>query len=236
MNIETLFEPTNLEVKSLLCVEPLAPLSLVTSMPGAYYRSERVPSKFMIYGMLENLLGWHLVKKERGQIIKKVKAYHKKHYKTTDLPFEKNLTGYIPLLQHHLTINQNNNTTMIPAYKGSFEDYWTLHLKGADERHAKGTRNYDVSLNAAIDEIYTRPKNEQDKAWQTLLEENSGAFPMYYQSPTKREYIVMKGKYGFEINTTKGLFEQLNEALNQLEVPLYLGTNEGWVELTIESL
>jgi len=81
INIEALFEKPKTTAKAGLFIEPLAPLSLVTSMPGAYYKSQREPSEFMIYGMLENLLGWHFTDSERNPIIKDLKKHFKKAYK-----------------------------------------------------------------------------------------------------------------------------------------------------------
>jgi CRISPR-associated protein Cas5 len=216
----------------VLYIEPLAPLSLVTSMPGAYYRSAREPSSFMIYGMLENLLGWHFDKKEKGQVIKRMKAYHKKQYGDSHLAFDKSLVGYIPIIQNHISINK----PMLKPDVESFDDYWTQHLKHSDQRHAKGSRNYDFRLSRCIDNIRANSSNDQDKELAKLMKDNAGLFPMYYQSPTRREFISVKGKYGFQIVSTKGLFEQLIEALKQLEVPLYLGTNEGWIDLNIQPL
>ena len=47
-------------VKTKLVVEPLAPLSMVSEMPGSFYKTLNVPSKKMICGLIENVLGWHI--------------------------------------------------------------------------------------------------------------------------------------------------------------------------------
>lgn len=235
MNIEVLFEKPDLETKASLFIEPLAPLSLVTSMPGAYYRSQREPSAFMIYGMLENLLGWHFDTKVRNSITKKVKAHHKKKHKDTSLVFGSTPVGYCPLLQYHLKIEK---IFLVPHIE-SYDDYWTQHLKDVDtslksqSSHPKGSRNYDFQLDEIINNIYRLPKNERDKEWQKVYNKYVNIFPMYYQSPTKREFIKVKGEYGFPIMTTESVLELLIDAISQLNAPLYLGTNEGWINLKI---
>lgn len=236
MNISVLLEKPKLDKEAILFIEPLAPLSLVTSMPGAYYRSQREPSNFMIYGMLENLLGWHFSnegnEKLRDAIIKDLKKHHEKQHKLK-LEFKKNQVGFKPLLQFHLEIEK----LLLMPHITSFEDYWTQHLRDEDERHAKGTRNYDYKIEKKVNQIYSLPKEKRDLEWRTLFDKNkNGAFPAYYQAPTKREFIVVNGKYGYSIKANNSLLELLFEFVNRLEHPLYLGTNEGWVHLNIKKL
>ncbi len=233
IDIQVLFEKPEPLQKASLFIEPLAPLSLVTSMPGAYYRSQREPSEFMIYGMLENLLGWHFTDAERNPIIRSLKSYYKKKYKL-ELDFAKTPVGYKPLLQHHLKIEQ---LLLKPIYYGSYEDYWTQHLRDEDERHAKGTRNYDYTLEESVNNIYGLSKEQRDGQWRILFNKNrSGKFPIYYQSPTRREFINIKGDYGYIVILNKSLLDIILKASDSLQTPLYLGTNEGWINLKIEKL
>ncbi|MBW7941199.1 MAG: type I-PGING CRISPR-associated protein Cas5p [Candidatus Kuenenia stuttgartiensis] len=236
MNIEVLFENPVPNVKASLFIEPLAPLSLVTSMPGAYYRSQREPSQFMIYGMLENLLGWHFTDSERNLIIKELKKYYKKHYKSdkglAKIDFDNTGVGFKPLLQHHLKIKK----LLLKPHIESFDDYWTQHLKDVDQRHAKGTRNYDHRIETKANAIYAMDKERRDNAWKELFEQQTGLFPSYYQAPTKREFIVTYGKFGYVIVATSNLLNEIINSISNLENPLYLGTNEGWIDLEIEKL
>jgi len=232
IDISVLFDKPEPNSKASLFIEPLAPLSLVTSMPGAYYRSQREPSDFMIYGMLENLLGRHFTDVERNSIIKNLKNHYKKKHKL-ELDFEKTPVGYKPLLQHHLKIE----TLLLKPYCESYEDYWTQHLKDEDERHAKGARNYDYTIEKSVNSIYHQPKEQRDVKWRALFDKNkSGKFPAYYQSPTKREFINVEGKYGYVILSTMRVLDVLIESMNILESPLYLGASEGWINLNIEKL
>ncbi|MDW8464738.1 MAG: hypothetical protein RML35_00655 [Chloroherpetonaceae bacterium] len=59
VDISLLFEEPKLDKTVCLIVQPLAPLSMVSVLPGSYYKTERVPTKEMLCGLFENLLGWH---------------------------------------------------------------------------------------------------------------------------------------------------------------------------------
>jgi CRISPR-associated protein Cas5 len=236
MNIDCLKHSPIFDKRACLFIEPLAPLSLVTSMPGAYYRTQREPTKFMIFGLLENLLGWHFPneggEKIRDKIIKSLCVHHKKVNKI-DLKFEKTPVGFKPLLQHHIKIDN----LFLKPFVNTYEDYWTQHLRDEDERHAKGTRNYDYRHENEVNQIYTLPKDDRNAKWQNLFNKNKeGLFPVYYQSPTKREFIVVEGKYGYPIATSEVILDTLIEAKNELAHPLYLGTSEGWLHLNIEKI
>lgn len=58
------------------------------------------------------------------------------------------------------------------------------------------------------------------------------AFPQYYVSPKKREYVIPDGPYHFRVRTTSTVSEMIGRALLDPAAPLYLGTNDGWVEAT----
>lgn len=160
IDISILFEKPDFAKSAILWIEPLAPLSMVVSMPGSYYRSQGEPSSFMIYGMLENMLGWHFDERIRREILKRMKAEFSKKFKIKELSSESSEVSYTPILQQHLKIE---SPALVQPQKTFFEDYWTQHLKDVDERHAKGNRNYDFSLEVQVNNIYSLPKEERDK-------------------------------------------------------------------------
>jgi CRISPR-associated protein Cas5 len=234
IDISVLFEKPDLEKSAILWIEPLAPLSMVTSMPGSYYRSQGEPSPFMIYGMLENMLGWHFDDKIRREILKKMKTEFSKKFKIKEFSSESSEVSYTPILQQHVKIEA---PALFQPQKFFFEDYWTQHLKDVDERHAKGNRNYDGSLEVQVNNIYSLPKDDRDKQWRSIFEANHNRFPNYYQSPTKREFVATIGKYGFKIITNESLLNLLIETFDQSQnSPIYIGTNEGWIDLQIQKL
>jgi CRISPR-associated protein Cas5 len=245
IDLSLLFQPPEPTVRLALYLQPLAALSMVSSMPGNYYRSERKPSKYMIYGVLENLLGWQLPKEMRMEILEKVYALWKK--KGQPLPSqEKSEVEYLPLLQHHVWVGEQK---LQPAVK-VYVDYWTQHQKGADVRHLNGVRNEDWRLSGSIRQLRKAAKankeaeeeetgeKESKKAGPDLLDQlfkdYKEHFPNYYSSPTPREFLIVEGFYVFELQTTAGLADLLLSATEALEAPLYLGTNEGWIDLKLK--
>ena len=59
IEIDLLFVEPILSKESLMELTPLAPLSMVSSLPGSYYKTEKTPTKLMLAGLFENILGWH---------------------------------------------------------------------------------------------------------------------------------------------------------------------------------
>ena len=58
---------------------------------------------------------------------------------------------------------------------------------------------------------------------------------MYYTSPTSREFIVLEGNYQIKLSMSFYLFEALKKALADNNLG-YLGTNEGWVNLSLRKI
>lgn len=237
VNISVLFERPDPVIRSLLTITPLAPLSMVVSLPGSYYRTQSEPSKQMIYGLLENLLGWHFSDSLRKEIIKGLGIHYKKKLKLSENAvgdFEPSGSKYTALLQKHLLIEKPpfdyKPSTM------SYDDYWTQHLKDVDQRHAKGNRNYDYRLSKSIDTIYEQPKDQQDSMWASLFKEKGDQFPAYYQKPTKREFVVVTGDFRYSLLVQESLLRLLEDAVADAVAPTYLGTNEGWVDLNLRRL
>lgn len=72
-NIDFLLNKPEISKHLKLIIQPLAPLSMVSEIPGSYYKTLDTPDKFKISGLLENILGWHFSKNDRGKIIKHIK-------------------------------------------------------------------------------------------------------------------------------------------------------------------
>ena len=62
--------------KAKLLIVPLAPLSMVSDIPGTYYKTQEVPDKFKLCGLFENILGWHFSKNDRAEISKKIREFN----------------------------------------------------------------------------------------------------------------------------------------------------------------
>jgi len=94
-DLNFLLEDPDFSTKAKLTIDALAPLSMVTSMPGKYYRSQPEPTDEMLYGLLENALGWHISTKERNELLKQLKKKHNQELYESGV-------GYASLLQFHL--------------------------------------------------------------------------------------------------------------------------------------
>ena len=127
-------------VKTKFVVEPLAPLSMVSEMPGSFYKTLNVPSKKMICGLIENVLGWHIDWKDRRAIQKDIEKLRKKQ-KVTHSSNTKGST-YIPLLMEYFDII--DQPTIDFSEVCFFNDLWKRCYRRADEVvHPKGTDNID---------------------------------------------------------------------------------------------
>lgn len=248
IDISLLFEKPTFDKEAILWITPLAPLSMVVSMPGAYYRSQSEPSIYMLYGLFENMLGWHFSDEIRTEIKKSIKKKQsKKKEKFEFLEFQSEV-GYFPILQNHIKII---TPALFQPSKERFEDYWTQHMKADDERHLGGARNYSWELEQIINEAKTldkQAKTEKDKDLKKELTEKvkeiktkvmrefKDKMPKYYSSPKKREFVKLDGDYGYKLSLNEKLLEKLIYAENDNNSPTYLGTNEGWVNIKIQKL
>ena len=236
LKLDFLLENTNLPNRGKVVVDALSPLSMVSSLPGKYYRSQREPTRQMLYGLIENALGWHISDKERKEIEKKLKTKF-----GTEL--EKSGVGFVSILQFHLRFS----TSVVPPLL-HYDDLWAQHLKGGS--FLGGSRNYDNQaikiMNAerakriAIDDKGASSKDadklnnfqDGDKVHVNVVKPY---FPQYYISPTPREYVIPQGEYIFVAETSGDLAEMIKNALDNPAAPLYLGSNDGWVEARWEN-
>ena len=175
----------------------------------------------MLYGMLENILGWHYSPEIRKMATKYLKKSRKEKF--SELKAE---SGYQPLIQNYVRII---GLFMKPVTT-SYVDLWTQHQKHNDKRHFDGVRNYDWRL---AREIHIAP---DDTAKAQMMKEKGNHFPNYYQSPTRREFVTVKGNYVYDIEVAEEFADVLLEKVANPESIPYLGTSEGWVDVKIEML
>lgn len=293
IDLQFFLEPPELTVKGLLIIEALAPLSMVAAQPGAYYRTQSIPTNEMVYGMLENALGWHFgsmnlqiieeesKKYDREKLIKKLKSIAFKRFKKneqwksskwlTEDPL-KSGSGFMSLLTYHVSLNLKSDLEQMFL---QYDDLWTRHINaGVSGRFENSSRNHDFRIAEVRERIARKTlqfddKSEKKKDGEDEKIVNNEAhpekidkknecrltveemlavpdkttlhkrhlkpfFPFYYNSPTLRGYVVPSKPYVFEIVTTTELKNLLFEAIRNPQSPLYLGSNDGWVEATLQ--
>lgn len=232
IDLSILFQKPKKDKQVILIIEPLAPLSIVSTLPGSYYKSLDKPTKANLCGMFENVMGWHIGNKDRSKVLKKIKQVYKKEFKVTDFEVETSAVGYTSLLGHLFKIQ----LPFIPKIVARYDDYWTQQLKHDDARHLKGTANLSYQLIKKKRNLPTDDKGKvSDKTYSTFLKENNSHFPMYYTSPTPREFIVLEGNYQIKLLMSSHLLKSLKNSLQENNLA-YLGTNEGWVNLLIKEI
>lgn len=232
LDIRLLKKIPELDKDIILEIEPLAPLSMVSDLPGSYYKTLKSPSKKMLCGLFENILGWHFDGADRTEIFKELKKIRKKQRIT--IPEESNGSTFLPLLMEYFEVKLE----MFPMPM-HFDDYWSRAFRRADAIvHPKGTFNLSYEL---IPEKRNLPRNEkkpkqvEDKSLEKFFIDNKESFPLFYSSPTGREYIQIDGKYQFKISINSTLYQILIEKLSSYNIG-YLGNSEGWVDIKFKEL
>ena len=244
INLEILFEKTDKTVNSMLTIEPLAPLSMVSTMPGSFYKTLSVPSKYHLCGAFENALGWHFdeslpnrsEKKEnlRRLMKKQIEAKFKK-MKIDSPIWEESDVGYQPLIDHLFDIGLVCKPAMI-----FYKDLWKQMRKRSDGTypHPNGTMNlsYDIIPLKMDLERDAKKGTVTSEAIGNFYKENQSSYPLYYTSAGNREFIaVTEGVFKLHLKMSEGLFDALYSAFIDNNIS-YLGTNEGWVNFKIQKL
>jgi len=232
--LEKIPEP---KLKVILEIEPLAPLSMVSELPGSYYKTLRSPNKKMLCGLFENILGWHLSLAHRKEIIKELTKSRKKHAKKNpQFEFIDKTKGstYSPLLMDYFEII----LSVIPAI-GFFDDLWNKAYRRSDAIvHPKGTFNVSYELIPLKRELKISEKNPNqidDSNLEKFFKDNIEQFPQYYSTPTTREYVFASGTYRIQLIIDHDLYKLLKEQLFSQNLG-FLGTSEGWVNLKFREL
>lgn len=233
-DLSSLLSTPDFSARALLQIDALAPLSMVAKMPGKYFRSQPKPTDHMLWGLLENALGWHIGDTERRPLFARLKKQHKiKEVAGSGV-------GYQSLLQWHVRFG----VVVVPPLM-HYDDLWTQHLKG--KNFVDGSRNYDAQaiplMNAKRGKRITSSDAGSARKGEQLLRDFQDGndihisvlrphFPQYYSSPTPREYVEPDGSYQVVVETSAALMAALQQAVADPAAPLYLGSNDGWVELS----
>lgn len=229
-----------LKTQAVLSIRPLAPLSMVSELPGSFYKTMKYPSKKMLCGLFENMLGWHFDNKLRLEIFKDMVKVRKKQ--KIDLKKEQFIQGstYLPLLMEYFDISGNIS---LKEFKSMFNysDLWNRGYRRYESNiHLNGCRNIDVSLVAERYNLFTKwndltSKKESNSKKDEWVKNNIGKIPYFYTSPTPREYIFLDAVMEIPITMDLMLAEKLLTK-NRISNICYLGNSEGWVNVELKQV
>jgi len=235
IDLSILQKAPELSAKAKVIIEPLAPLSMVSDLPGTFYKSLTSPSKKMLCGLFENLLGWHIDIADRSEIQKDLITLRKKQ----KIEFEKPQQGstYIPLLMEYFDIE----LVIVPPVM-HYNDLWSKAFRRSDTiRHLGGVKYMDGAFIKTWDDLkenVAKDSNTSSKEkvnqYDKLFKEHIGKFATYYYSPTSREYLDFNNCLEIAITIDKTLIDEIRLAINNNNC-LYLGNSEGWINLNIET-
>lgn len=221
-----------LSTNAELIIEPLAPLSMVAEMPGSYYKALRYPNKKILCGLLENILGWHFDLADRKMLHNEIKKTRKKQ----KIEYDNHSKGstYLPLLMEYFDIIGEPQVEFSEIC--FFDDLWhKAHRRSDAVVHPNGTMNIDYELIPAKRKLKRDdkvPGKVDNKELESFFKENIDKYPLYYSSPTTREYIYLNGKYRIRLSMDKDLYRMIENEL-QISNIGYLGNSEGWINLKI---
>ncbi|MDR3137573.1 MAG: type I-PGING CRISPR-associated protein Cas5p [Tannerellaceae bacterium] len=233
IDVSILRRPALLDSKVGLEIQPLAPLSMVNELPGSYYKTLNVPDKKMVCGLLENILGWHIDLSDRKKIFKEL---HKK--RVGKMKKEQEEVGdrgstYLPLLMDFFDMQEICPLVTKVVF---YDDLWKRAYQRKDAvTHPKGTINISYELLKDKGQLKRSDKNVQqvdDKALEEFFMANKGGFPLYYSTPTMREYVFINGTYQIRVVMDTELLRMLQSRLATDNIG-YLGNSEGWVDVKI---
>jgi CRISPR-associated protein Cas5 len=224
---------------------------MVSELPGSYYKTLKLPDKKMLCGLIENTLGWHIDLADRKKIFDEMSKLRKKQIKqktgqTKSLFDSDEITiqhtdyskgsTFLPLLMDYFNIQEVKPIMTKVLF---YDDLWNKAYRRADAVvHPKGTCN--ISYDLLVDKRMLKrsnknPKQVDDKALEEFFKNNIENFPLYYSTPTTREYISMVGKYEVQMTIDADLKAMLQENVLAKNIG-YLGNSEGWVNLKFKDL
>jgi CRISPR-associated protein Cas5 len=233
IDLSILQKKPELNSKAKLLIEPLAPLSMVNDLPGSFYKSLKSPSKKMLCGLFENLMGWHIDIADRTAIQKELIKLRKKQ-KVNFLKPQQG-SSYIPLLMEYFDIE----LVVVPPTV-HYNDLWSRAYRRSDTiKHLGGTRFMDGFYIKTWDKLKEDVANDEEmeskekvKKYDLLFKENIGKFATFYSSPTAREYVNCEEAIEIVVSIDQELLNQIHNNLT-INNCLYVGNSEGWINLKL---
>jgi CRISPR-associated protein Cas5 len=203
LDLSFFLEPPELTKEFQITLTALAPLSMVSSQPGSYFRTELAPTSNMLYGMLENALGWHFsddAKKDNIRtniskgLAKQARKVNKKNVDFKEHPWltgnhKSSQSGFKSILQYHVKFE----LVEMPKIRMTYDDLWSMANRTESDSFIGGSRNYDFKLENLINlskrEDVSKPVNKKTGKHPRFI---SFGDRKEYQSYTLKELMELK--------------------------------------------
>lgn len=219
----------NFEIK----IHPLGPLSMTSGQPMDFRKSDIIPTTKMLYGMIENLIKFHLNSEQRSVINKQLKKFYGDTY---NLLFQtsNNDKKFFPIIQHLLYFELVNDQKSLIDNAQLFNDYASTMnerlTKGKElKSHFNGSRIHDKELLAN----YKKLKENFDFLSEEEYKEINDKTTRFYTKPVNRQYVILHEDIVLKCRCTEELY-QLIKKNNLSNKSLYLGHSESLVEVEVQ--
>lgn len=215
-----------------LRVIPLTPHSMCPDTAGLYYLSELKLTETALYGMLENIMGWHfehgdLYKHEGYSDLRKKweKVYRKKNKVNKNQSLSTVEYSYSPA-------NKSKGTfSILSNYVSNIDIKGASNVACVDVQiaHRRRTDTIEVSRFSSKSRDMLKAGGDLKK----LRAEGTGGTTVYYTKPVRREY-VQGTCYEVLMRMDTALAENLVNVLGQgMASSPYIGHSDGWAEIEI---
>jgi hypothetical protein len=214
LNLLEFFSDRELSHEIELVIHPQSPLSISGVLNSKYVKCKRSLSDNMIYGLIENMIGFHFGRDVRKKITKICKL--------NGVPTDNHHTeeAYLPLISDLCKVINVN----MPIEKDVLVDDYSSHFKSSDSR-SFATSTHDISLLGVV-----TPR----KGYKI---DNYNLYSNYYKSIGHREYMVysVNDKITVRLQISTELMKIIQNKIQQNQI-LYLGNSESLINIELKQL
>lgn len=218
IELEKLKKQKSLENKLRVKIVPQGPLSIIGKVNSKYKKLDTNISDNTIYGLLENIMGFHLDRETRKEVCGILKI---KDNKTKGVIDTKGKLAYRPIINNVCAINNID----VPENGTVFTDIFPSLSQRSDAGHFSAIKDYSVK--GKIDRSDKNPDPTH------LLK--GGKLGMYYTTIQKRDYIIIDSPIIVDI-TTNSYLEDILIKSNETKKMAFLGNSESIVNVYIDKV
>lgn len=211
-----------------LTITPINFISVAGGTNSRYIDTNGVINDNKIYGLLENILGYHYDSNMRD-IIKKVTKGDKNY-----TPGHSRDYKYMPIIDNVVKIVNIDNLDINETHI----DYASSLFSYTDGRHIKGCRisgikhNYpDYNESDFVDYLGS---NEAKRSKSSISEQDKeylfGTYPMFYTGTSQRKYVSLNSDIKVKIQVSEYMFDELMKSI-KTNNSAYLGNSESIVNV-----